>query len=76
MHMPGVRSVVISQWLGHTDPAFTMQTFMHAQNDALKDGCRYLADGCDTLVTARGTVSNMNSARPKSVIPASVLWFC
>lgn len=47
MHMPGVRSVVISQWLGHTDPAFTMETSMHAQNDALKTAAATL----QTVVT-------------------------
>jgi integrase len=28
--------VVISQWLGHADPAFTMRTYVHAQDEALK----------------------------------------
>lgn len=36
MHMQGVPTVVISAWLGHADPAFTMRTYVHAQNDALK----------------------------------------
>ena len=36
MHMQGVPMVVISQWLGHADPAFTMRTYVHSQDDALK----------------------------------------
>jgi integrase len=36
MHMQGVPIVVISQWLGHADPAFTMRTYVHSQDDALK----------------------------------------
>jgi integrase len=28
--------VVISQWLGHADPAFTMRTYVHGHDDALK----------------------------------------
>jgi integrase len=36
MHMQGVPIVVISQWLGHGDPAFTMRTYVHSQDDALK----------------------------------------
>lgn len=36
MHFEGVPIVVISQWLGHTDPAFTMRTYVHSQPDALK----------------------------------------
>jgi integrase len=27
---------VISQWLGHADPAFTMRTYVHSQDDSLK----------------------------------------
>jgi integrase len=36
MHMQGLPIVVISQWLGHADPAFTMRTYVHSQDDALK----------------------------------------
>jgi integrase len=36
MHMQGLPIVVISQWLGHADPAFTMRTYVHGQNDALQ----------------------------------------
>ena len=31
MHMQGVPIAVISQWLGHADPAFTMRTYVHSQ---------------------------------------------
>jgi integrase len=31
MHMQGLPIVVISQWLGHADPAFTMRTYVHGQ---------------------------------------------
>src|SRR5262249_39742938 len=36
MHMQGVPIAVISDWLGHADPAFTMRTYVHSQNEALK----------------------------------------
>jgi integrase len=35
MHMQGVPIAVISQWLGHADPAFTMRTYVHAGKDGL-----------------------------------------
>lgn len=36
MHLEGVETAVIAAWLGHADPAFTMRTYVHSQNDALK----------------------------------------
>lgn len=36
MHLQGVPIVVVSAWLRHADPAFTMLTHVHSQNDALK----------------------------------------
>jgi hypothetical protein len=36
MHMQGLPIVVVSQWLGHADPAFTMRADVHGQNDALQ----------------------------------------
>jgi integrase len=36
MHLQGVPIVTISAWLGHSDPAFTMRTYTHHQNDAFK----------------------------------------
>jgi integrase len=35
MHLQGVPIVVVSAWLGHADPAFTIRTYVHSQNDAL-----------------------------------------
>jgi integrase len=31
MHMQGLPIVVMSQWLGHADPAVTMRTYVHGQ---------------------------------------------
>jgi integrase len=36
MHAQDVPIAVISARPGHADPAFTMRTYVHAQNDALK----------------------------------------
>ena len=36
MHAQGVPIAVISAWLGHADAAFTMRTYVHSQDDALK----------------------------------------
>lgn len=36
MHLQGVPIVLISAWLGHADPAFTMRTYLHEQHDGLK----------------------------------------
>jgi integrase len=36
MHLQGVPIVIISAWLGHADAAFTMRTYVHSQDDALK----------------------------------------
>lgn len=36
MHLQGEPVIVISQWLGHTDPAFTLRTYVHPDKDALK----------------------------------------
>ena len=36
MHAQGVPIAVISAWLGHADPAFTMRIYVHTQDDALK----------------------------------------
>ncbi|EOM74464.1 hypothetical protein Rrhod_4266 [Rhodococcus rhodnii LMG 5362] len=35
MHMQAVPIVVVAAWLGHSDPAFTMRTYVHSQNEAL-----------------------------------------
>jgi len=36
MAMQGVPIAVVSAWLGHADPAFTLRTYVHAGNDALQ----------------------------------------
>jgi integrase len=36
MHLQGEPIIVISQWLGHADPAFTLRTYVHPNKDALK----------------------------------------
>lgn len=36
MHMQGVPIVVISQWFGDTDPAFTMRNYVYSQDEALR----------------------------------------
>jgi integrase len=36
MHLQGVPIAVVSAWLGHADAAFTMRTYVHSQNEALK----------------------------------------
>lgn len=36
MHLDGVPIVVIAAWLGHVDAGFTLRTYAHSQNDALK----------------------------------------
>ncbi|MBM4489716.1 tyrosine-type recombinase/integrase [Rhodococcus hoagii] len=49
MHLQGVPIAVISAWLGHADSAFTMRTYVHSQDDALK----LAAASLQSLVTTR-----------------------
>jgi integrase len=35
MHLRGVPTAVISKWLGHATPSFTMSVYVHSQDDAL-----------------------------------------
>lgn len=42
MHLQGVPVAVISAWLGHSSPAFTMRTYVHSQADALRDAAGVL----------------------------------
>jgi integrase len=53
MHLQGVPIVVVSAWLGHADPAFTMRTYVHSQNDALKAAAASLQAVVSTLVSMR-----------------------
>lgn len=36
MHLRGVPTAVISAWLGHASAAFTMRTYVHSQDEALR----------------------------------------
>lgn len=51
MGLRGVPIAVIAQWLGHTDPAFTMRTYVHSQDEALQAA----ASSFDRLVTTCDT---------------------
>ena len=42
MHLSGGPVAVISAWLGHSSPAFTMRVYVHSQDDALKDAAARL----------------------------------
>jgi integrase len=44
MHLQGVPVAVISAWLGHADPGFTMRTYIHSQDSALVDASRILGE--------------------------------
>jgi integrase len=43
MHLRGVPIAVIAAWLGHASAAFTMATYVHSQDDALKDAANSLS---------------------------------
>lgn len=43
MHLRGVKTAVISKWLGHASAAFTMATYVHSQDDALAEAAQTLA---------------------------------
>ena len=49
MHLQNVPIAVISAWLGHSDSSFTMRTYMHSQDPAL----RAAADSLGSVVTLR-----------------------
>jgi len=53
MHALAVPIAVISAWLGHADPAFTMRAYVHTQERRAEGGRGRLAEGCDKLVTPR-----------------------
>lgn len=55
MHLQGVPIAVISAWLGHADSAFTMRTYMHSQDDALKAAAASL----QSLVTIRDNFGSL-----------------
>lgn len=43
MENAGVPISIISKWAGHYDAAFTMKTYVHANDDDLKQGAKSLA---------------------------------
>lgn len=43
MHLRGVPVAVIAAWLGHKDASFTMRTYVHSQDDALRSAASALA---------------------------------
>ena len=47
--MQGVPIAVVSAWLGHADPAFTLRTYVHAGNDALQLAAASLQRVCSEL---------------------------
>ena len=44
MHLAGEATVTIAAWLGHASAAFTMRTYLHAQDGALRAAVRTLDD--------------------------------
>jgi integrase len=42
MHLRGLPTAVIAAWLGHSSPPFTMRTYVHSQDDALRDAATTL----------------------------------
>lgn len=42
MHLEGVATAVIAAWLGHSDGSFTMRTYIHSQDDALRAAAKSL----------------------------------
>ncbi len=43
LHLQGVPVAVIAAWLGHADASFTMRTYVHSQDDALRAAAEALA---------------------------------
>lgn len=57
MHLQGVQTAVISAWLGHSSPAFTMCVYVHSQEVEMTSLANTLAglfdSPTDIGVTAR-----------------------
>lgn len=58
MHLRGVKTAVISKWLGHATASFTMATYIHSQDEALAEagvtlGGAYGAPGAPEKVDVR-----------------------
>jgi integrase len=54
LHLQGVPVAVISAWLGHADPSFTLRTYVHSQDAALRDAAVALTRPRDIPVTDPG----------------------
>jgi len=61
MHLQKVPTAVISEWLGHTDSAFTMRRYVHSQDDAL----RAAAKTWNTVVTTRDNSQSQSRRRKR-----------
>ncbi|WP_324194229.1 site-specific integrase [Nocardia terpenica] len=61
MHLQGVPIAVISAWLGHSDNAFTMRTYVHSQDDALTSAAATL----EAVVTTRDNMASTTGRRKK-----------
>ena len=52
MHLRGVPTAVISARLGHASASFTMKTYVHSQDEAMRDAFRRVQQGsvkfCET----------------------------
>ena len=42
MALHGVPLAVVAAWAGHADPAFTLRTYAHSQDDAMRDASSLL----------------------------------
>ena len=54
MALRGVPLSVVAAWAGHADPAFTLRTYAHSQDNAMRDASTLLARDfgarCDPFV--------------------------
>lgn len=64
MHLRGVKTAVISAWLGHAKVSFTMDTYVHSQDDALFAAGGIL--GAAYAGPAGDAVISRNVSRPPS----------
>jgi len=62
MHLRGVKVAVISAWLGHAKVSFTMDTYVHSQDDALAAAGGLL--GAAYTAPADATVVDWNAVKP------------
>lgn len=69
MHLQGHPTAVISAWLGHSSPAFTMRTYVHSQKDALTAAANafdgLFGSSSDIRVTSEASHGPEKRARPR-----------